>query len=103
MKLMQGPVAGYRESAVAAGTAPCRPLVICVCLILSALVLPAISPPSDTIYEVRLVDGSALVARVAEIDGDKIVFMTVGGVRVEVERSQIQSVTPATSIPETRS
>ena len=51
--------------------------------------------PSDTIYEVRLGDGSVIFARVAELDEERVVFVTVGGARLEIERSGIRDLRPA--------
>lgn len=57
---------------------------------------PDIPAPSDTIYEVRLGDGSVVFARVAELGEARVVFETVGGARLDVERIAIDAVRPAT-------
>ena len=44
----------------------------------------------ETLYEIRLTDGSVLFARVAEVESESIVLITSGGARLEVERSQIR-------------
>ena len=46
--------------------------------------------PGETLYEIRLTDGSVLFARVTEVEGETIVLVTFGGARLEVERSQIR-------------
>jgi hypothetical protein len=51
--------------------------------------------PGDALYEVSLVDGSTLFARITAVDGDRIVLTTVGGTRVEVTRGQIREIQPA--------
>lgn len=53
--------------------------------------LPAVS---DTLYEIRLVDGSTLYGRVTAVDADRVVLQTEGGVRVELSRAQIRSAAP---------
>ena len=56
---------------------------------------PDIPAPSDTIHEVRLGDGSVIFARVVELDEERVVFETVGGARLDVERTGIEGVRPA--------
>ena len=56
---------------------------------------PDIPAPSDTIHEVRLGDGSVIFARVVELDEERVVFETVGGARLDVERTGIEDVRPA--------
>lgn len=56
---------------------------------------PDIPAPSDAIYEVRLGDGSVIFARVLELDEERVVFETVGGARLDVERTGIEGVRPA--------
>lgn len=56
---------------------------------------PDIPAPSDTIHEVRLGDGSVIFARVVELDEERVVFETVGGARLDVERTGIDGVRPA--------
>jgi hypothetical protein len=51
--------------------------------------------PSDTMYEVRLQDGSVLYGRVVSAEAQRIVLTTQAGVRVELDRAQIRSATPA--------
>ena len=46
----------------------------------------------ETLYEIRLTDGSVLFARVTEVAGEMIVLVTSGGARLELERSQIREV-----------
>ena len=56
---------------------------------------PDIPAPSDAIYEVRLGDGSVIFARVVEFDEERVVFETVGGARLDVERTGIEGVRAA--------
>ena len=56
---------------------------------------PDIPAPSDTIHEVRLGDGSVIFARVVELDEERVLFETVGGARLDVERTGIDGVRPA--------
>jgi len=46
--------------------------------------------PDGVIQELQLGDGSRLYGRVEEIDGDRIVFRTVSGVRLELTRDEIR-------------
>ena len=50
--------------------------------------------PSDTVYEVRLQDGSVIFGRVASAEAQRIVLTTQAGVRVELDRAQIRSASP---------
>ena len=61
-----------------------------------AQIPPDIPAPSNTIYEVRLGDGSVVFARVVDLDEERVVFETVGGARLDVERIAIEAVRPAT-------
>ncbi len=56
---------------------------------------PDIPAPSEVLYEVRLADGSRVVARVVELDEARVVFVTAGGSRLEVDRSQVRGLRPA--------
>ena len=56
---------------------------------------PDFPAPSDTLYEIRLGDGSLIVARVAELDQQRVTLITLGGGRLEIDRSQIQELRPA--------
>jgi len=56
---------------------------------------PDIPAPSDALYEVRLGDGSVIYARVVEFDEARVVFETVGGARLDVERTGIEGIRPA--------
>jgi hypothetical protein len=51
--------------------------------------------PGETLYEIRLTDGSVIFARVTAVEGETIVMITLGGARVTVERSQIREARPA--------
>lgn len=58
---------------------------------------PATAPlPADTLVEVRLGDGSVLIGRVVEQTPERLVVVTQGGTRVELDRAQVRSVTPVT-------
>lgn len=53
--------------------------------------------PSDTLYAVELVDGSVLYARISGSSvGGRVVIVTSGGARLELEPSQIRAIRPAT-------
>jgi hypothetical protein len=73
-------------------------LVLALALFLGAVPLAAQAPavterltPSDTVYEVRLQDGSLLYARVVAAAPQRIELMTTAGVRLVVDRAQIRS------------
>ncbi len=51
--------------------------------------------PSDTLQELVLVDGSILIGRVVEAAGERIVFETTSGLRVELTRDRVRSLRPA--------
>jgi hypothetical protein len=50
--------------------------------------------PGDTVYEVRLQDGSLFYARVAAAEPLRVSMVTTAGVRLEVDRAQIRSASP---------
>ena len=56
---------------------------------------PDLPDPSDTLYEIRLGDGSVIYARIAELDQVRVVLVTAGGARLEIDRSQIRELRPA--------
>ena len=58
----------------------------------AAQVLPEIPPPSDTVYEVGLADGSSIVGRITEVDPQQVVITTLGGGRLEIGRTQVRTV-----------
>ena len=62
--------------------------------VIQAQVPPDIPPPGDTTYEVRLVDGSVIIARIAEVDEERVVLTTPGGGRLEIGRDQIREIRP---------
>ena len=81
-----------------------RTLLFTASVLVAAALLPAVAgaqtppdipAPSDTIYEVRLGDGSLIFARIAELDQERVVFMTVAGGRLEIDRLQIRELRPA--------
>jgi hypothetical protein len=45
----------------------------------------------DSLYEIRLTDGSSLIGRVVADDGDELVVETAAGARINLRRSQIRS------------
>jgi hypothetical protein len=57
--------------------------------------VPATVAPGEALWEVRLADGSTLLAMVEQVDANRLVLRTAGGTRVEVERAQIRSMRPA--------
>lgn len=56
---------------------------------------PAPAVAADSLVAVRLNDGSVLIGRIVEESADRLVVVTQGGTRVELERAQVRSVTPA--------
>ncbi len=81
-----------------------RTPLVCASMLLAAALLPSVArgqtppdlpAPSDTLYEIRLVDGSLIFARIAELDEERVVLTTVGGGRIEIDRPQIQQFRPA--------
>lgn len=73
-------------------------LVLAAALFLPAVIQgqapPDIPPPSDTLYQVSLTDGSVIIARIAELDEERVVLTTPGGGRVEIDRDQIRGIRP---------
>lgn len=73
-------------------------LVLAAALFLPAVIQgqapPDIPPPSDTLYQVSLADGSVIIARIAELDEERVVLTTPGGGRVEIDRDQIRGIRP---------
>jgi hypothetical protein len=57
----------------------------------AAQAAPVVPGPGEAIYEVRLTDGSTVFARIGAVEGDTLVLTTTGGIRIEVERSQIRA------------
>ena len=75
------------------------PVLMMALLAIAAPVTPALAQVGvealtvgETLYEIRLTDGSVLFARVIEVEGDTIVLVTSGDLRLEVARSQIREV-----------
>lgn len=56
---------------------------------------PAPAVAADSLVEVRLTDGSVLIGRIVQESAERLVVVTQGGTRVELDRSQVRSVTPA--------
>jgi hypothetical protein len=48
---------------------------------------PAAQPAPDTLYELRLGDGTRHIGTVVARDDDRIIFLTANGVRLEVDRA----------------
>lgn len=57
-----------------------------------AQVPPDIPAPGDTVYEVRLADGSLIIGRVTELNEETVALTTLGGGRLEIDRDQIREV-----------
>jgi hypothetical protein len=57
--------------------------------------LPTAIAVSDTLLEVRLMDGSSFFGRVVAADADRVSMETTTGVRLDLMRAQIQSIRPA--------
>ncbi|HVH13457.1 MAG TPA: hypothetical protein VM759_10415 [Longimicrobium sp.] len=78
-----------------------RPLLLCAGLLAAAFAQPrtaAAQVPdpvaaSDTIYEVRIADGSVLYGRVRD-EGATLTVLTRAGATVRVERAQVSSIRP---------
>lgn len=47
---------------------------------------------SDSTMEIRLADGSTIYGRIVSADGGRVVIVTSGGARLEVDRAQVRSV-----------
>ncbi|CAN5458601.1 hypothetical protein BH24GEM3_BH24GEM3_20900 [soil metagenome] len=56
---------------------------------------PAALAVSDTLYEIRLADGSTYIGQVVEAQGDQITLQSTAGVRITFNRAQIARVRPA--------
>ena len=89
--------AGLCAAAVKRGALGWGPALMMVLVAIAACSTPALAQeeiealtPGETLYEIRLTDGSVLFASVTEVTGDTIVLVTSGGARLEVERSQIR-------------
>jgi hypothetical protein len=71
-------------------------LVVLACVIapvVPAAALAAQAPAAaatDSIYEVRLRDGSVLYGRIVESTAERIVLVTVAGVRMDIPRGQVE-------------
>src|SRR5688500_9722945 len=50
--------------------------------------------PGDTVYEVRVQDGSILYGRIVESDQERVVLVTSSGLRIDLQRAQIRSLGP---------
>jgi len=85
-----------------------RQLVVRMLLLLLPALWPSFSPPSlnaqvpaalapsDTLWQIRLVDGSTLFGRVTAVAPERISVITAAGVSVEIDRVQIRSISVAT-------
>ncbi|HEU0015895.1 MAG TPA: hypothetical protein VFQ45_19610 [Longimicrobium sp.] len=81
-----------------------RPLLLCAILAFAAAIAPSPAraqvadtvavAASDTLYEIRLEDGSVLYGRVVAVEGDRITVLTQAGARVELRRAQIRQMRP---------
>ena len=85
-------------------TSTLRTPLFCASVLLAAALLPSVArgqtgpelpAPSDTLYEIRLGDGSLIFARIAELDQERVVLITLGRGRLEIDRPQIQGLRPA--------
>jgi hypothetical protein len=79
-----------------------RALLLLACLCAAACALPAraaaqepagASAAQDTVYEVRLADGSVLYGRVVEQTPEEVTVLTQGGATVRLRRAQVASIT----------
>ena len=80
-----------------------RPLLLAVLLCASALALPGraaaqvtdtVGVAADSLYTIRLTDGSVIYGRIVEDAADVVTVETQAGVRLRLERGQIESITP---------
>jgi hypothetical protein len=80
-----------------------RPLLLCAALLACALAGPrgaaaqvtdTTAAARDSLYEIRLTDGSVLYARITEDGADEVVVVTQAGATVRLLRGQIASMTP---------
>lgn len=78
-----------------------HPVLLLAALLLAGLApTPAaaqvVRPPavSDTVWSVRLVDGSTVIGRVVAADGERFTLETTGGVRMELTVAQVRSLAP---------
>lgn len=79
-----------------------RPLLLCAALLACALAHPRhaaaqvtdAAAARDSLYEIRLTDGSVLYARITEDGADEVVVVTQAGATVRLLRGQIASMTP---------
>jgi hypothetical protein len=77
-----------------------RPLLIAAALLACALVRPGAAAAQDTtavaadsVYEIRLRDGSVLIGRVLTDDGTTLTVQTEAGVNLTLRREQVASIT----------
>jgi hypothetical protein len=78
-----------------------RPLLLAAALCACALALPGraaaqtdtVAVASDTLYTVRLTDGSVIHGRIVEESDERVTVETQAGVRVQLERGQIDRIT----------
>lgn len=80
-----------------------RPLLLCAALLACALAGPhrasaqvtdTVAAARDSLYEIRLTDGSVLYGRIADDGADEVVVVTQAGATVRLLRGQISSMTP---------
>ena len=85
-------------------TSLARTFLLTASILVAAALIPAVAraqtpleipAPSDTIHEIRLGDGSMIFAHIVEVDQERVVFMTVGGGRLEIDPAQIRDLRPA--------
>ncbi|HYR11559.1 MAG TPA: hypothetical protein VEQ60_27500, partial [Longimicrobium sp.] len=83
-------------------TFPLRRLVLAALPLALALAAPrpaaaqtdTVAVAADTLYEVRLSDGSVLYGRVTEQSADEVTLETQGGATIRLRRDQIVSIQP---------
>ena len=66
-----------------------------VLLVAVPLARAQVPAPSDTIYEVRLSDGTVVFAKIVAVDQEMLTLTTISGGRLEVERSHIAALSRA--------
>ena len=72
----------------------CALLTVAVCL--TPAISQAQNSAADTVYQVRLTDGTKLVGRIESRTDDRVVLVTVTGARLELLAAQVATIAPAT-------
>lgn len=60
-----------------------------------AQTVPDLPAPGDSLYEIRLVDGTRIVGRIAQVDQARAILTLPDGDRLHIDRTQVRQVRPA--------